>query len=151
MKIIAFQFGIITLSIVSISFVTSCHQNSNRTSSGTRSVTSLSEVDSLKEQLMTVHEVAMGKIAPLRMVEDSIREGIRMLAGDKKDTLKLSEVATEMNHYDTAMFGWMGRYHDQTMSPDSSNTALIKQRLQSLKRLNASMDSVIIRGRALLH
>jgi len=151
MKIIAFRFGIIISSIASVAIVTSCHQSGNHTSSDKDSVTPFSEVASLKEQMMTIHEDAMGKIAPLRSVEDSIREKIKVFISDKRDTLELSHAADVLDRYDTAMFGWMGRYHDQTMSADSSNADLLKQRLRSLEQLNASMDSAIRRGRMLLH
>jgi len=151
MKIIAFRFGIIILGIAIISVVTSCRQNSSHASSSRNSEAPASEAGALKEQMMTLHEDAMEKIAPLRRIEDSIHGEINRIAAEKGDTRELSQILDELNHCDTAMFGWMGRYHDQTMSRDSANTALIKQQLQSLKRLNASMESVIGRGRSLLH
>lgn len=151
MKIIAFRFRVITLVIAFISVFTACHQKNNRSTSGTSPATSRSAGDSFKARLMAVHEEAMGKIAPLRRVEDSLRKEINSGTAGNRDTVELSGVATALDRCDTAMFGWMGRYHDQMMSPDSSNPALIKKQLQSLELLNDSMDRVIKKGRFLLH
>jgi|GEM_PF-4630198 len=91
MKIIAFRFGIIILSIAIISVVASCRQNSNHTSSGTNFEAPASEAGLLKEQMMTLHEDAMEKIAPLRRIEDSIHGEINRIVAEKGDTTELSQ------------------------------------------------------------
>lgn len=141
MKSIFFRAGIAALTIGWITAATSCHQGNN---------TSSNEAASLEAQLSTIHDETMGKIAPVRRVEDSLREKIKAFAEEKKDTSALSEAAAALNTSDTAMFGWMGRYQDLATSADSANVDLLKQHLESLKQIDATMDSTIEQGRKLL-
>lgn len=147
MKTIILKIGIITCTVLFIS----CHQNDHHTSSGSGNIDTLSEVSALKDQIMTIHDESMDKIAPVRRVEDSIREKIKIFTEERKDTINLSKTATALNHDDTAIFGWMDSYHNQITSPDSSNVKLLKQRLQSLEQISTSMDSVVKKGRELLN
>lgn len=110
-----------------------------------QAVSDTSSAKGMTDQLMAMHEQAMGKIGTLRKLEGRIRQKIDSIGG--KDTMSLSKLAAALNSSDTAMFGWMSRYQDQVNAAnDSLGTDKLRLHLQEVKQINARMDSAIQRA-----
>lgn len=135
-----------------ITLSTSCGSGSGGSGS---SDSSNSPVTLLSNQIESLHEQAMNKVAPLRSVEDSLRMKIAQLRGKGDttggDTARLSVMADRLNTCDTTMFGWMGRYDMQLEGKTDAEKALyLKGQVQELSGIDQSIDSAILAARQLL-
>lgn len=131
---------------------TSCHSGSGGSGS---SDSSNSPVTRLSNQIESLHEQAMNKVAPLRSVEDSLRMKITQLTakGDtaRADTAELSRLADRLNSCDTTMFGWMGRYDMQLEGKtEAEKEAYLTGQVRELTGIDQSLDSAIRAASVLL-
>ena len=130
----------------------SCHSGSGGSGS---SDSANSPVTKLTNQIETLHEQAMNKVAPLRSLEDSLRTQISRLAakGDttQGDTARLSALASRLNTCDTTMFGWMGRYDMQLEGKsDAEKAAYLSGQVRELSGIDDSIDSAMAAARGAL-
>lgn len=93
----------------------------------------------------------MNKIAPLRRMEDSLHARIAVMASGQGDTTDLAGTAVALNHCDTLMFGWMGRYDMQLKGmTDEEKTRYLQGQVGELSAINRAIDSALARAAELL-
>lgn len=139
----AFFLGaLLTLSLAS------CHSGSG---SSAASDSANSPVNVLMGQIETLHEKTMGKIAPIRRMEDSLRARIPAVAAAGGDTAALAGAAQRLHSCDTTMFGWMGRYDMQlTGKTDPQKADYLQAQLTELSGIDRRIDSTLSQSAALL-